>query len=116
MGPQQGLLSLAQTLGVLLPVVRADAEENGVAGMGIGMRVSGLVAGRRLGDAPRPRGDGALGVARPLGSERREVRAEARRLLGRDLGAGGTPRQRGREQYPEHESQLAQRHGSSPRA
>ena len=47
------------------------------------------VAVRRRGDAAGPFRDGAVGVARPLAAEGREVVAEPRDLFLRDLRGGG---------------------------
>ena len=59
------------------------------------MVLAELVAGRRLGDAAGPLGNGAVGIAGLLGSERGEVTAEPCDLVGGKLrGCGAGQRQR----------------------
>ena len=53
------------------------------------MVLAELVAGRGLGDAAGPLGDGAVGIAGFLGAEWGEVTAEPRDFVGGKLRGGG---------------------------
>jgi hypothetical protein len=95
-GLEHRLVAGGELVGVVVHVGRGDGEEHPVGGEGIRMVVAGLVTRRRRRDAAFPRRDGAVRVAGALGADRRQVLAQSRGLLRRDLGPG---RRRGRGEH-----------------
>ncbi|MNN57531.1 hypothetical protein D3C81_1725230 [compost metagenome] len=77
---------------VLVEIGFGDGEQRFVRRVGIGVVLAGFVAGRGLGDAAGPRGDGAGGVAGTLGAHGGQGGFQLFGLLwgdGGQSGAGG---------------------------
>ena len=81
---QHRLVALGELGGVLTRVLLRDREERLVGRERIDVVPARRVAGRRLRDAAVPGGNGAGGVARLLGAERRQVGRERPALLRED--------------------------------
>ena len=101
-GFQHALVPDRQFVAVLVEVGGVDDEERLVAAVRVAVMLADDIAVWRRGDAAGPFRDGAVGVARPLAAEGREVVAEPRDLVGRDLRGGGVgERTHERERDPE---------------
>ncbi len=79
---EQRLVPFRQLVGILGHVVPGDGEQDLVVGERIGVMLSGLESGRRLGDAAGPRRYRAVRVAGSLGSQRGQILPQPVRLGG----------------------------------
>ena len=87
-GLQHPLVADREAGAVGVDVAGVDGEQRAVGGVGVAVVLADDVARRRRGYAAGPFGDGAVGAARPLAAERRQVGPEAGDLVGGEFGRG----------------------------
>ncbi|MNI38739.1 hypothetical protein D3C73_928950 [compost metagenome] len=100
---QQRLHARRDLVLVLRHVGRGNGEQRFLVGERINIALVRAPAGRRLRHAPGVRGDGAIGVAGHLATQRRQVLAQAGGLVGSDLGVRRTAQ--GEQQGRRHAAQ-----------
>ncbi|MNN34921.1 hypothetical protein D3C81_1487510 [compost metagenome] len=100
---QQRLHARGDPVLVLRHVGRGNGEQRFLVGERINIALVRAPAGRRLRHAPGVRGDGAIGVAGHLATQRRQVLAQAGGLVGSDLGVRRTAQ--GEQQGRRHAAQ-----------